>query len=202
MRHVTSELCAKFVADDPPPGCIDAGVEAWERTDGDIRSVLRAIFCSPEFLGEATSGSKTKTPLEFVVSAVRALDGTPDSTPRLARVLQRLGQPLFFQSAPTGYPETSEDWVNGGALVDRMNIAMAFAAGRIRGVTLDLDAVAPLTGDVTTLVEAVNANILGGLASPNTLRVIAEQAEVAPGPRIARTLAVGLALGSPEFQRQ
>src|SRR5438309_5970417 len=49
MHHVSAKLCARFVADDPPDGCIDAAVAAWQKTGGDIRAVLHAIFMSPDF---------------------------------------------------------------------------------------------------------------------------------------------------------
>src|SRR5437879_1946401 len=47
MHHVSAKLCMRFVADDPPDGCIDAAVAAWQHTRGDMRAVLRAIFTSP-----------------------------------------------------------------------------------------------------------------------------------------------------------
>lgn len=202
MRHISSKLCVRFVNDTPPEGCVEAGAAAWERTDGDIRAVVQAVVTSPEFWAETNRGAKTKTPLEFVVSAVRALGAAPDTTPRLAQVVRRLGQPLYFQSAPTGYPEVQDDWVNSGALLERMNIALGFAAGRVPGVRVRLDSVAPVTNDVDELVRTVNENILSGTASETTLRVMKEQAASARNGREARTLAVGLALGSPEFQRQ
>src|SRR5204862_6989593 len=49
MHHVSAKLCARFVADEPPDGCVDAAVAAWQRTRGDMRAVLRAIFTSSDF---------------------------------------------------------------------------------------------------------------------------------------------------------
>jgi uncharacterized protein (DUF1800 family) len=200
MRHVSAKLCARLLADDPPDGCIDAGVHAWERTGGDIREVLRAIVRSPEFWAPEYRDAKVKTPLEFVVSAVRAVGGVPDSTLALAQLVGRLDQPLYLQQPPTGYPETQESWVNSGALLERLNVAMGIAAGRAPGVAADVRAVIPAwTG--SSLADLVNQRILNGAASENTLRVIREQtADLAPEQ--ARVMAVGLALGSPEFQRQ
>ena len=57
-------------------------------------------------------------------------------------------------------------------------------------------------GDKDALVALVNATILGGQASANTLQVIRRQIDDLADPRMARTMAIGLALGSPEFQRQ
>src|SRR5882762_2073902 len=202
MHHVSRKLCARFVADDPPDGCVDAAVDAWHRTHGDIRAVLRAIFTSPDFWAPQALRAKVKTPLEFVVSAVRAAGAEPDSTLRLAQVVARLGQPLYLQPAPTGYPETQAQWVNSGALLGRMNAAVALAAGRLPGASVDLDEVVPATENYEALVDAVNARILAGTMSPHTRSVILEQLADVKDPMQARTLAIGLALGGPEFQRQ
>jgi uncharacterized protein (DUF1800 family) len=202
MHHVSAKLCARFVADEPPDGCVDAAVAAWQRTRGDIRAVLRAVFMSPDFWAPQAIRSKVKTPLEFVVSAVRAVGADPDATPRLAQVVARLGEPLYLQPAPTGYAETEAHWVNSGALLARMNAAVALAAGRLPGVTADLDATIPATDDHSQLVDLVNQRLLGGTMSTHTRTVILEQLTDINDPIQARALAVGLAIGGPEFQRQ
>ena len=202
MHHVSRKLCARFVADEPPDGCIDAAVDAWHRSNGDIRAVLRAIFTSPDFWAPQAQRAKVKTPLEFVVSAIRATGAEPDSTLRLAQVVGRLGQPLYLQAAPTGYPETQAQWVNSGALLGRMNAAVALAAGRLPGASVNLDAVVAATDDDAALVDAVNARLLSGTMSAHTRAVILAQLADVNDPVQARTLAVGLALGGPEFQRQ
>ncbi len=201
MRHVSAKLCARFVADDPSDGCIDAGVHAWQRTGGDIREVLRAIFQSPEFWAPEYRGAKVKTPLEFVVSAVRAVGGEPDSTLALAQVVGRLGEPLYLDQPPTGYPETQDSWVNSGALLERLNLGVGIAAGRAPGIAVNLDTLIPASEDPAELADRVNDIILSGTATPNTLRVLREQVASLPAAQ-ARVIAVGLALGSPEFQKR
>ncbi len=204
MHFVSGKLCARFVSDTPPDGCVDDAVMAWKRSGGDIREVLRAIFHSPDFWAAPNVANKVKTPLEFVVSAVRAVGGVPDTTPRLANAVARLGQPLYQHVAPNGYGEHQEDWVNSGALLNRMNLAVALAANRLPGVTVnpDLDGVLPLAPDHETLVQAVDRLILGGRMSAQTRKVILDQLAGVADPVQARALAVGLALGGPEFQRQ
>jgi uncharacterized protein (DUF1800 family) len=202
MHFISAKLCARFVSDQPPDGCTDDAVRAWKRTNGDIREVVRAIVRSPDFWAAAAVGAKIKTPLEFMVSAVRAVGGVPDTTPRLAGAVARLGQPLYLQTAPTGYPESQEDWVNSGALLNRMNAAVALAANRLPGVQVDLDAVLPAASDHAVLIDAVDRLILGGTMSAQTRRVIREQLAEVRDPSQGRALAVGLALGGPEFQRQ
>ena len=193
MHHVSAKLCARFVADEPPDGCVDAAVAAWQRTGGDIRAVLRAIFTSPDFWAPQAVRSKVKTPLEFVVSALRATGVEPDTSARVAQVVARLGEPLYQQPAPTGYAETEEHWVNSGALLARMNAALAVAK---------LCTSVPAIDDHTALVDMINQRLLGGTMSAHTRSVILEQLADITDPAQARTMAVGLALGGPDFQKQ
>jgi uncharacterized protein (DUF1800 family) len=201
-HFVSAKLCARLVSDRPTDGCIDDAVSAWRRTDGDLKEVVRAIVRSPDFWADANRATKVKTPLEFVVSAVRAIGADPDTGAALAAAVARLGQPLFLQSVPTGYPETQEDWVNSGALLNRMSFAVALAAGRLPGVVVDLDRVAPATLDLDRLIGAIDWTILGGRMSGNTKAVIRRETSELSDPGSARALAVGLTLGGPEFQRQ
>lgn len=202
IHHVSAELCARFVADVPPDGCIDDAVHAWTRSHGEIREVMRAIVHSPDFWASANIDNKVKTPLEFVVSALRAVNGTSDSTPRVAQRVAQLGEPLFQHQTPDGYGERQEDWVNSGALLARMNFAVQLASGRMPGTTVDLDHVVDATADHPALVAAIDKAILGGAMSDHTRATILKEIADVPDPRMARALAVGLALGGPEFQKQ
>jgi len=202
MHHVSWKLCQRFVSDDPPDGCVDDAVAAWKRSNGDIREVLRAIVSGPDFWAPRNIRAKVKTPLEFVVSAVRAVAADPDTTPRLAQVVARLGEPLFQHVAPDGYPEMEAAWVNSGALLDRMNAAVALAAGKLPGVIVTADSGLGAAASPDDIVAVVDREILDGTMSENTKRVITRQLADITDPEQARVLAIGLALGGPEFQRQ
>ena len=202
MHHVSRKLCQRFVNDEPPDGCVDDAVAAWRRSGGDLREVLHAIFHGPDFWAPLNTRAKVKTPLEFVVSALRAVGADPDTTPRLAQVVARLGEPLYLHVAPDGYPEREDAWVNSGALLDRMNAGVALAAGTLPGVTVSLDSLIPATGDAEQLILQVNDKILDGTMTENTKDVIRRQTSDIGDPVAARALAVGLAVGGPEFQRQ
>jgi hypothetical protein len=114
----------------------------------------------------------------------------------------RLGEPLYAQPSPAGYPESQEDWVNSGALLLRMNIAVALAAGRLPGVTVALDTLVPVTGDPGTLLHLVDTRLLNRILSAHSVDVIRRELADVHDPAAARTLAIGLGLGGPEFQRQ
>jgi uncharacterized protein (DUF1800 family) len=202
IHHVTSELCRRFVNDTPPDGCVDDASAAWRRTDGDIREVIRAIVHGPDFWAPQNLRAKIKTPLQFVVSALRAVRAELDTTPRLAVVVARLGEPLYLHVAPDGYGETQQDWVNSGALLARMKVALALARDALPGASVDLDALVPTSADAATLVAGVDRAVFAGTLTEQTRRVIAEQVQDVADPAAARALVVGLALGGPEFQRR
>src|SRR5205809_1605152 len=201
MHHVSRKLCERFVNDDPPDGCVDDAVAAWKRSSGDIREVLRAIFHGPDFWAAENVRAKVKSPFEFVASAARAVGAEPDTSPRLAQVVARLGEPLYLHVAPDGYPEREAAWVNSGALLDRMNAAVALASGKLPGVTVGLDSIVS-AGDADQLIGVVNEKILSGTMSENTKQVLRRDLAGIGDPAQARALAVGLAIGGPEFQKQ
>lgn len=202
MHHLSGKLCARFVSDSPTRGCVETAVAEWRRTGGDIAAVLRAIFAAPDFWAAPNRDAKIKTPLEFTVSAVRSVGGTPGTGPGMAQVVAKLGQPLYLQAAPTGYPETQEDWVNSGALLNRMNVAMALVSNRLPGISVDLGDVVPVSGSIEALIDAVDDRVLAGRMTQLTREVIRGELMDVPDPSARRLLAVGLAIGGPEFQRQ
>jgi uncharacterized protein (DUF1800 family) len=202
MHHVSRELCQRLVRDDPPDGCVDDAVMAWQRSGGEIRAVLRAIVHGQDFWAPANLGAKVKTPLAFLVSALRVTGAQPDTSLRLAQVVARLGEPLFMHAAPDGYPDSAGAWMNSGALFDRMNIAMALAADRLPGARVALDRLLGAPQDPAALVAAVDTTVLAGTMTANTTRVIQDEIGSVLNPIAARALAVGLAMGGPEFQRK
>lgn len=86
-------------------------------TDDQITQMLRAILTSPEFGAEYRT--KIKTPVEFVVGALRNLEATTDASD-LSRYVGDMGMRLFQNPVPTGYSEVGSDWINASLLIERM----------------------------------------------------------------------------------
>jgi uncharacterized protein (DUF1800 family) len=74
-KFISTKLCRRLVADDPPAALVDRVAKVFLDTDGDLREVVRSIVTSDEFFSPAAYRSKIKSPLEFAVSAVRATGG-------------------------------------------------------------------------------------------------------------------------------
>jgi uncharacterized protein (DUF1800 family) len=130
-RHVSYKLAQYFVSDTPPAALVDRMARTWAETRGDIRSVLKTLFASDEFMAPAAVGAKFKTPYQFVVSAVRASDTPVANIAPLVGTMGQLGMPLYGCQTPNGYKNTQEAWLNPDALTRRITFATALGSGRI-----------------------------------------------------------------------
>src|SRR5438067_1579513 len=212
-RFISRKLAMRFVSDDPPAALVDRMAKTFLATDGDIREVLRTLFRSPEFWAADDYRAKVKTPLEFVVSAVRATATDVSNPLPLVQALNRLGMPLYGMQPPTGYSMKAEAWVNSSALVNRMNFALALGNGKLRGVQPDtLILLGPQPpADAGAALALLEGDLLNGDVSPQIHAVIQKQL-ADPQVTVRRlddatrqpnygTIAV-LILGSPEFQKR
>jgi uncharacterized protein (DUF1800 family) len=173
-RYIATKLARRFISDNPPQSVIDRAAAVFLKTDGDIRETVRAIITSNEFYSQQAYRAKVKSPFEVVVSAMRAMNAEPDSTPRTAQMIAYLGQPVYGHQAPNGYPETGDAWMNTGAILNRINFGIAAAANRIPGARVNaipgLDTL--VNAPRATQVDAVVSILLGGSASPDTRAVL------------------------------
>jgi len=136
-HFISRKLAIRFVSDDPPQALVDRMAKTYLATEGDIPSVLKTLFHSPEFWAASDYRAKVKTPLEFVVSAARAGNAQVENYMPLVNALRQMGMPLYGCIPPVGYKWDAADWVSTGALVDRMNFALALAGNRLPGITVD-----------------------------------------------------------------
>jgi uncharacterized protein (DUF1800 family) len=200
-RHLSRKLCAFFVADEPPLGCVEAAARAYRDSGGEVRKVIRAIANDASFWYTEVRGAKLKTPLEFAASALRAIGARADGSSSLAKALQGLGEPLLEESVPTGYPDAAPEWASSGGMLARMSFATSLALGKVPGVTLASDTLLTHAAD-DTLVDEANRVLLSGSASARTLAAVTDALHGVKQPEKRRELTVALLLGSPEFQRQ
>jgi uncharacterized protein (DUF1800 family) len=162
QEFISVKLCRLFIHDgfvhgvydytDPnlsPEGqLIHQCMLAWENGNpkGQIRDVLREIFNSDLFRSHGGSMQKIKTPLEFTVSAIRALraadtNGTFTANTdgfALAAPMSRMGNMnLFNRAEPDGYAEAAGPWVSAGTLAERIRWLSAYCIASGQGGRTD-----------------------------------------------------------------
>jgi uncharacterized protein (DUF1800 family) len=200
-RHVARDLVEAFVSDDPPAALVDRLTRVYLDSDGDLREVTRALFTAPEFYAAGTRNAKVKSPFELVASALRltAADAAPHNG--AAEYLRSAGELPYGARDPIGYPETAEAWIDGGAMLERMNLALALAGGKTRGIRIDAEALADGTDDEG--VEVLATRLLPGGGAERVAAVVSRDLAGGRGSGSAPAeRALGLILGSPEFQRR
>src|ERR1044071_594506 len=168
QEYISVKLCRLFVHDEFVHGQYDYTapdlsaegqlirqcMAAWEggNPKGQVRDVLRVIFNSDLFRTHRGSLQKVKTPLEYLVSAMRALraantNGTftanlDSAAAAIGTPLNRMGTMLLFDRAePNGYPEAGPAWISAGTLAERLRFMQAFLhPGAFTGVARPTDA--------------------------------------------------------------
>jgi uncharacterized protein (DUF1800 family) len=212
-QHISFELAQRFVSDNPPPALVDRMAHTFQKSDGDIREVLRTMIDSPEFWSKHEYRAKIKTPFELVVSATRAVGADVDIPFMLVQWTNRIVQPLYQCEPPTGYSDKAEAWVNTGALLNRMNFSLALTANRLRGAQVELEPllIGQSASDPHATLDRAIQVLLGGQVSRETRETLEKQLGDPrilqaslddPVKQVNAAMIAGLVLGSPEFQRR
>jgi uncharacterized protein (DUF1800 family) len=190
-EFISRKLATRFVSDEPPQALVDRMAKTYLSTGGDISSVLRTLYRAPEFWSNNTYRAKVKTPLEFVVSAVRASDAEIDNLRPIANELRTLGMPLYGCVPPTGYNWQASAWVSTGGLVDRMNFALNLSANRLPGITTSWNPQTDTSGGAMVAIDApgveseesrLEALLVAGGLSDSTRSAVMQQFEQQSAP--------------------
>ncbi len=235
-HHISLELCQRFVSDSPSDSLVNRIAGVFTQTGGNLRQVTEAILTSPEFLSPDNFGTKVKSPFEFTVSAVRATASTlvpvearekkfaaseghairgkektadkmsNKDTQSLNWRIYEMGEPLFACTAPTGYKETSGVWVSPGALIERLNFALALTQQRLSDVRFDAkNILGPVDIDQpeAVLKQCIAALVPNDL-TPGTRKVLEASVlhHAGDGGTVYAAKLIALIIGSPEFQRK
>jgi len=178
-RHIAFKLAQAFVADLPPPALVDRLAQRFLASAGpdQLRAVMQTLIGSEEFWSREAYGAKFKTPYQYLLSSLRALDAFPEQTQTLLGALARAGMPLYGAATPDGYKNVASAWMNPEALAQRIELANTLGERRQR------------SPDGTERLLAT----LGPLISEGTRKTVASE----PAP-----VQTALLLGSPDFMRR
>jgi len=212
-KFISTKLARRFVSDTPPPALVQRMAKTFQKSDGDIREVLRTMIYSPEFWSREAYRAKVKKPFELVVSSVRALGTDVDTPLPLVQWVGRIGEPLYQCQPPTGYSDKAETWVNTGALLNRLNFSLALAGNKVRGSLSDVAALlgSDSSADAKAALDRAVAVFLGGQAASGTVETLQNQLDNPqvvqaklddPVKQVDLGIVTGLVLGAPEFQRR
>ncbi len=175
-RFLAAKLVRHFVADDPSPDAVRRIEGVLRDSNGNLGAAAAALTTLDAAWQPA---AKLRTPQDFVIATVRALDLPQEQreTLNLRSVLAGLGQPYQGAPQPNGWPDRAGDWAAPEAMMQRIDWAYG-VSGRVG------------TRDVADLAE-LN---LGPLLHDDTLQAVRRAG--------SRREAMTLLLTAPEFQRR
>jgi uncharacterized protein (DUF1800 family) len=206
-------VSAWSVAEPSDPQAIEVLVKAYKDSDGEIRSVLRALFNSDSF--KSARYTRVKCPAEFIAGVMKLAGGMALPEPSLAGLgfqIATMGQSLHDPPSVEGW-HTGSEWIDGGTLVERVNFAVSKARDpRNTGVdsvfktlasvgeeaepTIVLDRCLEAAGWLTVGPDS-RAGLLAFAESGGPLR-LDDQSAGESRARIGRMLA--LVVSTPEYQ--
>ena len=173
-RNLASKLARHFIADAPPAGAVRQIEAVLRDTHGHLGAAAETLVGID---AAWQPGAKLRTPMDFTVAALRALD-VAEVPMQMLGALGTLGQPIWSAPQPNGWPDQGIDWAAPEGMLRRIDFAYELAGRFGRDAVPDMLA----------------AGSLGPLLRPATLQV-AQRAG-------SRREAVALLLSSPEFQRR
>lgn len=117
--YITKRVMSHFVAANPDDGFVKRIAGRFRASKYDVKTLMREIFMAPEFAAAGAYRSLVKSPVEYMVSVLRALDA-----PQLSRLVvaagSGMGQTLFDPPDVGGWPN-NEAWISSNNVVSRVN---------------------------------------------------------------------------------
>lgn len=219
-HFIAKKLAVKFINDEPKTKTIEKLAQVYLQTQGDLKSLYRAILTTNEFWQSA--GQKIKMPFEYIASAARILgvDILPD-TDRINKIrnfFDQSGESLYKCQPPTGYSFKSDYWVTASALVNRLNFALQLTKDQIPQMDFDKKMLLkPIQSKKYSqqieLVDYLNNSIFNASIKETTLNKINkivddsqnfqdDSGRALPLHYFQTEKLFALMLSSPEFQRR
>jgi uncharacterized protein (DUF1800 family) len=171
---IVDKVVREFVTDQPADALVKRLAEGFRKTGYDLKSLMRDVFMSPEFVAPSSYRALVKSPTELIVNVAKALE-----TPPLARAIsaagQGMGQLLFDPPEVGGWPSNAS-WISSNNVLERVNFAQTTLTGMAK---------------IPAFKDA-HAIHLDGVVSPATAQLLNSSPDDA-----TRWL---ILLASPEFQ--
>jgi hypothetical protein len=125
----------------PPDSFLEPLAESFRKSDYDIAALLRTMLSSRHFFSEHAFRQRIKSPVEYVLGAVRAVyrdydakdkNHRPLTQQNFVRQIDAMGQVLFAPPNVKGW-RGAKAWLNTATVLARDNFAQSLAMGTLWG---------------------------------------------------------------------
>ena len=120
--HIAWRMWSFFVSENPSAAQLKPLADAYYSSNHSIKAMVEAMLSSPDFFSSAVYRARVKSPVEFVVGAVRAL-GFSTSAQGVSALMASMGQVPFDPPNVSGWDgdKVSANWVSTGGWMARVN---------------------------------------------------------------------------------
>ena len=127
-RFIGTKIWKFFAYDDPEPDLVDALASELRNGHYELRPFMKTLFLSEEFYSAKARSSQIKSPVQFVVQALRTLlIPLPDSN-FVDFAFRQMGQIPFFPPNVKGW-DGGKSWINTATLTFRYKLAHQLVDG-------------------------------------------------------------------------
>jgi uncharacterized protein (DUF1800 family) len=210
-RFITGKIWRFFVSEDLPKATADELVTLWENTAADVREVLRVILTSEQFYAPENRSSLVKSPIEYVVGALRSSAARPTAAQTIGLVnqLDAMAQIPLYPPNVKGW-DGGLEWIADGTVLARLSFMGALAGGKLPGRDPSAEKVQvpaapipnlswPIGSSVSETIDLIGKQYLGATPNGGLRKALEAFAKGRNTPEVARGLA-HLVLVSPQYQ--
>ena len=210
-RFITGKLWKFFVSEELPKATADELVKLWQDSGANIREVMRVILTSEKFYATENRSSLVKSPIEYVIGALRSSGArpTPAQTVALVNQLELMAQVPFYPPNVKGW-DGGLDWIADGTILARLGFVGALVGGKLPGRDPSAEKrqvpAAPVPNlswprgsSLDETIDLIGRHYLGATPSGSLRRALEAFAKGRNTPEVAKGLA-HLVLVSPQFQ--
>lgn len=193
-KFITKRLFSEFAYRNPDEATVNRLVDVWNGSNHDVKAVVRAILVSDEFYSMRAYRGLVRSPIEFIVGAIRGLELQNDflKIDQAAGMDQRLFEPPNVAGWPGG-----ETWLSSGTFFGRVNFVDSLLWTGKRP-----NPVPALAGyaNANDLVEGALARLVDGNVTAEARQAITDHASSIANPEQRAAAVAYLVLCSPEYQ--
>ena len=123
---ITTQVAQMFLSAQPSSSFVARVADQFRRSNYDMKTLMRAVFTSPEFSSASSYRALVKSPTEMMVHAAMAL-GDASLSRLIVQSGSGMGQTLFDPPDVSGWPN-NDAWVSSNTVIERVNFVTSALA--------------------------------------------------------------------------
>ncbi len=167
-RFLVRKLYRFYISEtqEPSDAFLEPLAQSFRKSDYDIAALVRTMLSSRHFFSDYAFRQRIKSPVEYVLGAVRAVYRDYDAKDKrhrpltqqdLVRQIDSMGQLLFAPPNVKGW-RGAKAWLNTSTVLSRDNFAQALAMGTLWGTGVNGDVAFATNEDVAIEADVSEPN--------------------------------------------